>query len=253
MKLHPAFVARPLAHRALHGPGRAENSLDAVRAAVAAGYGIEIDLQLSADGQAMVFHDATLDRLTAAHGPLSARNAAELADIALRGGGGTIPTLAQVLQAVAGRVPLLIELKDQTGTLSAGPDRLEQAAAAALTGYAGPVAVMSFNPQSVAAMARLAPDVARGLTTCAFADADWPAPTPDMAARRERLRAIADFGPVGASFISHDWRDLGAGAVTSLRAQGVPVLCWTIRSPQQEAIARLGADNITFEGYAPQA
>ena len=242
------FLRLPIAHRALHdrSAGRPENSPAAIRAAVAAGYGIEIDLQLSADGQAMVFHDETLDRLTAHAGPVAARTAGELGRIRLSGGTDTIPTLGRVLDLVAGRVPLLIEVKDQDGGL--GPDigPLEAATAAALRGYAGPVAVMSFNPHSMAEMARLAPGVPRGLVTSAYDPADW---SPVPPATCDRLRGIPDHDRVGASFVSHEASDLGRARVAELKARGAAILCWTIRSPEAEAEARRVAHNITFEQY----
>lgn len=254
-ELHPDFLRLPIAHRGLHDTevGRPENSLAAFRAAVAAGYGIELDLQLSADGVAMVFHDHTLDRLTAETGPVAARSAAELGRIALKGGDEGIPTLAEVLALVAGRVPLLIEIKDQSRQMGPLEPGLEAATAAALAGYAGPVAVMSFNPESVAHMARLAPGVTRGLTTYAFPPLDFPqiAGRPELETRRRALAAIADYDRVGAAFISHDWKDLGAPRVAELKAGGAAVLCWTVRSPADEAAARRMAHNITFEGYLP--
>ncbi|ETX28021.1 glycerophosphodiester phosphodiesterase family protein [Roseivivax isoporae] len=244
-----AFLDRPIAHRGLHRArdGRPENSRAAVAAAIAGGYGIEIDLQLSADGVAMVFHDAALDRLTDATGPLAARTAADLAAIPLRHGSETIPTFAEILACVAGRVPLLVEIKDQDGALGPGVGALEAAAAADLAGYAGPVALMSFNPHAVAALARAAPGLPRGLVTCAFPAAEWPdVPAPV----RDRLRAIPDAGPTGASFVSHDARDLDNPRLAELAAQGVAILCWTIRSAEAEAAARRVAANVTFEGYA---
>lgn len=245
--LPEAFRRVPVAHRALHDATRPENSLSAVAAAVAAGYGIEIDLQLSADGEAMVFHDETLERLTAGTGAVNARTAAELGAIALRGGPDRIPTLAQVLAAIGGRVPLLIEIKDQSEGRGGSDGRLEAATARALAGYTGPVAVMSFNPACVAGMARVAPDLPRGLTTCAYDPDDWDMLPPET---RERLRAIPDYDAVGASFVSHQWSDLTRPRVADLRAQGAAILCWTIRSPEAEATARRIAHNITFEGYA---
>lgn len=237
-----------MTHRALHdrAQGRIENSPAAIRAAVAAGYAIEVDVQLSADGFAMVFHDEVLDRLTAERGPVSARTAAELGQIGLTGGSDTIPTLDAVLGMVAGRVPLLIEIKDQTGAMGPTDGRLESAVAQALVGYSGDVAVMSFNPHAVAQMAQLAPQVARGLTTSSYDPDDW-APVPADVC--DRLREIPDFDRVGASFISHQGNDLTRPRVLELRASGVPVLCWTIRSPEQEAMARQIAANVTFEGY----
>lgn len=246
--LPAGFLRLPVTHRALHDrmQGRIENSPAAVRAAVAAGYAIEVDVQLSADGRAMVFHDEALDRLTAERGLISARHSQELAGIGLTGGNDTIPTLDAVLGMVAGRVPLLIEIKDQTGAMGQTDGRLEAAVAQALVGYGGEVAVMSFNPHSVATMAQVAPHVARGLTTSSYDPDDW-APLP--AAVCERLREIPDFDRVGASFISHQGDDLTRPRVLELRAVGVPVLCWTIRSPEQEAMARQIAANVTFEGY----
>jgi glycerophosphoryl diester phosphodiesterase len=247
--LPPAFLSAPIAHRALHdlAKGRPENSLAAVQAAIDAGYGIEIDLQLSRDGVPMVFHDETLDRLTGSTGWVKDHTAAELAAIPLLGGRDGIPTLRQVLDRVAGRVPLLIELKDQTLTMSQTNARLETATAAALNGYRGPVAVMSFNPHCIAHMARLAPDLPRGLTTSAYDPADW-APLPETDCNR--LRAIPDYDATECSFISHEAADLARPRVADLKSRGAVILCWTIRSPKADAEARRVAHNITFEHYA---
>ncbi len=243
------FLRLPIAHRALHdrAAGRPENSRTAIRAAVAAGYGIEIDLQPSADGVAMVFHDDTLQRLTGREGPVSALTAAELQATRLRDAEDGIPTLTEVLQIVGGRVPLLIEIKEQCFNGGPGLGPLEAATAAALQGYSGPVALMSFDPDSVAEMARLCPRIPRGITSGSYDPTDYVPIPPDLCAR---LREIPDAERVGASFISHEWADLGRPRVAELKAQGLAVLCWTIRSPEAEAKARRMAQNITFEGYA---
>ncbi len=248
--LPPDFLRIPIAHRALHdrAQGRIENAPAAIAAAIAAGYAIEIDVQLSSDGVAMVFHDEELDRLTPAHGPLNRHSAAQLGQITLTGSTDRIPTLAQVLHLVAGRVPLLIELKDQTLDLSDSDGALERATAAALAGYTGPVALMSFNPSMVAHMARLMPDTPRGLTTSSYDYDDWH---PVPAATCDRLRDIPDYDAVGASFLSHQGDDLARPRLAQLKAQGADILCWTIRSPQQEALARQVARNVTFESYLP--
>jgi glycerophosphoryl diester phosphodiesterase len=246
--LPQAFRDIPIAHRALHdrAAGRIENSPAAIRAAVEAGYGIEIDLQLSQDGVAMVFHDEELDRLTDVSGPVAARTAADLTRLRLKDSTDTIPTLADVLALIAGRVPLLIEIKDQSLTMGATDGRLEAATAKALQGYTGQVAVMSFNPAAIHHMARLAPDIPRGLTTSAYDPDDW-APLPaDTCAR---LRDIPDYEATGSSFVSHEAADLSRLRLAELKAQGAAILCWTIRSPEAEALARHTADNVTFEGY----
>lgn len=245
--LPPVFLDRPIAHRALHGPGHPENSRAAVRAAVAAGYGIEIDIQMSKDHHAMVFHDYDLKRLTGHRGPIHDRSASELADIGLLGGHEGVPTLTEVLHDVNGAVPLLIEVKDQDGRKGPKVGALERAVAAALDGYDGPVAVMSFNPYTMLELARLLPAIPRGLTTCAYKALEYPTMPATL---RSRLRAMPGLEEAGASFISHDHKDLGMPEVAAQKARGLKVLCWTIRSPQQEAEARRIADNVTFEGYA---
>lgn len=243
------FLRLPIAHRALHdvADGRPENSRAAIRAAVAAGYGIEIDLQLSADGQAMVFHDYDLDRLAMGQGPINALTREQAQAIRLKGGDGEgIPDLCEVLDLVVGTVPLLIELKDQDGQL--GPDigTLERAVADALRGYSGPVAVMSFNPHSIAEMAKLAPDVPRGIVTSGYDPKDWP-DLPDPIC--DHLRQISDFERTQACFVSHQAGDLSRPKVQLMRDSGIPVLCWTIKSEIEERAARVFADNVTFEGY----
>ncbi|MFT6530906.1 MAG: glycerophosphoryl diester phosphodiesterase [Limimaricola cinnabarinus] len=246
--LPAAFLDRPIAHRAFHGAGRPENSLSAVRAAVEAGFGIEIDVRASHDGEAMVIHDPGLERLTRERGLVSSRDAETLRAIPLIGSADTIPTLRDVLDLVAGRAPLLIEIKDHDYTLGPNVGVVEPAVVRAIEGYDGPVAVMSFNPHSVSEMARLAPDLPRGLVTCGFDPEDWP----DLSARvAARLREIPDYDNLGASFISHEARDLDRTRVADLKALGAKVMCWTITSPEQEAEARRLADNVTFEGYLP--
>lgn len=164
------------------------------------------------------------------------------------GDGEGIPTLAEVLALVQGRAPLLIELKDQHGQMGTTDGRLERAVTQDLTGYGGAVALMSFNPQMVIAMADLLPDTPRGIVTSAYdaGDPDWGLLRP---ATRDRLRAIPDYAEARASFISHEWRDLARPRVARLQAEGADVLCWTIRNDSDERDARKIAQNITFEGY----
>lgn len=243
-----AFVTRPLAHRGLHDPttARIENSRAAIEAAMQAGYGIEIDVQLTADGAALVFHDAELDRLTGETGPVRARSLAALQAIRLRGAADGPPELSEVMAHLGGRVPLLIELKDQSGSLGPESEALAAAVAGAIGAATDNIAVMSFNPHTVQHLARLLPSVPRGLTTMDFRTENTLSPEQQL-----RLNAIATFDAVGASFISHDRRSLDMDAVTRLRHRGVPVLTWTITSPAEAREALQAADNITFEGFLP--
>ena len=244
------FVNLPLAHRGLHdiNAGRPENSLAAIKAAIDAGYGVEIDIQCSADKKAMVFHDYELSRLTSGTGPVHQRTASELQKTCLLGSNETIPTLTQVLETVAGKAPILIEIKDQDGALGSNVGALEQAIADDVQNYEGDIAIMSFNPHSVAAMAKFAPDLPRGLVTGSFLSNNWRL-LPD--AILNTLRQIPDYDRTGSSFISHRVDDLSNDRVSEIRATGAPILCWTVKDKATEVKSRAHADNITFEGYLP--
>jgi glycerophosphoryl diester phosphodiesterase len=248
--LPSVFLQTPIAHRALHdkSDNRPENSRAAILAAVEAGYGIEIDLQRTSDNRAMVFHDYDMTRLTGQAGPIQQVSAAQAQATQLLHADDGIPTLDEVLEMVGGTVPLLIEFKDQDGAMGTDVGPLEADAVRALQGYDGPVALMSFNPNSVAELARLAPHLPRGLVTCSYQPKEELLPQTVC----DHLRDIPDFNRVGASFISHEVADLPRPRVAELKAQGVPILCWTVRSPEQEAEARKIADNVTFEGYLAQ-
>ncbi|WP_281826614.1 glycerophosphodiester phosphodiesterase family protein [Jannaschia rubra] len=248
MTLPAAFLRGHIAHRGLHGPDRPENSMAAFRAAIDRGLAIELDVQPSSDGVAMAFHDADLHRLTGQAGRTDGTDADTLSRTRLLGGDGGVPRLSEVLALIAGRVPLLIEIKDQDGAMGSDVGPLERAVIDALDGYAGDVAVMSFNPHSVDVFRREAPHIPRGLVTAPFHAHQWP-DLPD--ATRAHLAAIADFDRTGASFVSHQADALDMPVVAELRARGVPVLCWTVRSPAEEALARRHADAVTFEGYLP--
>lgn len=246
--LPPEFRSIPLAHRGYHdrAQGCIENSLAAFRAAVAAGYGIEMDVLLSKDGVVMVFHDDYLERLTEATGFVADRPAAELGRIRLRDSLETIPTLAEALAVIAGRAPVLIELKDPTHAMTQTDGTLEAATARVVNGYKGPVAVMSFNPHSVAHMAAFAPGIARGITVAGDDPGGW---APVSREGYLPIMAVPDYDRCQASFISHGLVDLDRPRVHALKAAGAAILCWTVRSPEMEAQARRIADNITFEGY----
>jgi glycerophosphoryl diester phosphodiesterase len=248
MTLPPVFFDRPFAHRALHDvtAGRAENSTKSIAAAIATGYGIEIDLQLSSDGVPMVFHDYDLARLSLGIGPVAQQTAAQLNAITLRHDGGGIPTLEQVLEQVQGQVPLLIEFKDQDGQMGPNVGSLGSAAAALLRDYAGPFAVMSFNPHAVGELQHLLPNAPRGIVTDPYRAADWPTLP---AAVCDHLRDILDYQLTGSCFISHNQSDLDAAPVAAVKSAGAAILCWTVKSAEIEGRARKVADNITFEGY----
>lgn len=246
--LPPAFLTGHIAHRGLHSNGVPENSMAAFRAAVDLGVGIELDIQPSADGVAMAFHDYDLERLTGTAGPVGEQRADDLRALPLLGTPHGIPCLRDVLALVDGRVPLLIEIKDRDGDMGPDVGPLEDAVMADLEGYAGDAAVMSFNPQSVACFRDRAPDVPRGLVTAAFPVEHWSHLSETT---RRHLRTIPDYDTLGCSFISHQADALDMPRVAELKAAGAKILCWTIRSRAQELEARRIADAVTFEGYLP--
>lgn len=243
--LHPAFLLPPIAHRGLHNNDRPENSRAAFSSVFEHGYAIELDVQISKDGEAMVFHDYSLDRLTNSNGATRQKTAAQLSAIRLSNG-ETIPTLQEIVKLVSGQVAILIEIKDQDGALGSDVGLLEKRVAEVLADYHGPSAVMSFNPHSIMAMQDLAPDIPRGLTTSLFPQEYWQL-VPQK--RRKELAGIPDYDACGASFISHHHTELDSDVVSKIRNTGDPVLCWTVKSEEEEFTARRLADNITFEGY----
>lgn len=249
MTLPASFLRQPIAHRGLHDldAGVVENSVTAFERAIEHGYGIELDVQLSWDAKAMVFHDYDMRRLTDEKGPIQQRESGVLAKIALTGSSDTILTLPEILELIGGKVPILIEIKDQDGAMGPNVGRLEQAVADALAEYKGQSAVMSFNPHSTATFAEMAPDIPSGLVTSSFDPDDWPLPLETC----YRLRNIPDFDRIGAKFISHDAKDLARDRVAEIREAGNTVLCWTIKSEDAAKEALKYADNITFEGYLP--
>jgi glycerophosphoryl diester phosphodiesterase len=229
------LTGRDYAHRGLHGGDAPENSFSAFSAAIARGFGIECDVQQASDGQAMVFHDWKLDRLTGESGPVAERSAAELARIALGAGSDRIPRLTDMLGMVHGRVPLLIELKTRRERRIAP---LCLAVRRALEGYAGEVAVMSFDPRVGAWFGRHAPRVVRGLVV-----SEEGARTLSGSLRRHRAlwRAKPDF-------LAYDVRDLPSPFAAAQRKRGVPVLTWTVRTPALRKRATENADAAIAEG-----
>lgn len=223
------------AHRGLHGPGAPENSPRAFAAAVARGLGIECDIQRSADGQAMVFHDWELDRLTGESGPLARRSAAQLGAIALTGCDEGIPTLRQFLDQVGGRVPILIEIKSRKGFRVSA---LCLAVRRVLEGYRGLHAVMSFDPRVSRWFAVYSPATVRGLVVTEEDDRALPG----------TLRRHCALWHARPDFLAYDVRDLPSSFAEAQRRRGLPLATWTVRSPDLRLRAAEHADAPIAEG-----
>jgi len=247
------FFARPIAHRGLHDAGerRAENSLGAARAAIARHYAIECDAQLSADGEAMVFHDDRLERLTSAEGPLADRSAGELSRLTLQGSNETLPTLRLLLETIAGRTPLVIELK----SCFDGDLRLARRVAALAACYEGPIVIESFDPDPIAFLreAGASLDIAHiplGIVAQGkYSEEEWPQLSKEQ---RAAMTHFLHFSRTRPQFLSFDMKDFPHVAPVLFRqALRAPVTAWTARSQASAKAAQDWADQIVFEGFAP--
>ena len=242
------LTARPVAHRGLHdaGAGVIENTPSAFAAAVAADYAIECDLQISADGEAMVHHDDALGRLTDGSGRLDEMTGAELRRVAFKATTDRMISVGELCELVAGRVTLVIELKSGR----AGDHRLALRAAQILSAYAGPAAVMSFDPAQIVPVRTSAPHLTRGIVA-----ESWSGHfNPGQAFARGR-RALAyghDALKAHPQFIAHSVKDLPAALPFAARHLcGMPLLAWTVRSMADRQRAARWADQMIFEGFRP--
>jgi glycerophosphoryl diester phosphodiesterase len=244
----PAWlVARPIAHRGLHdrSQGLVENSLGAARAAIARGFAIECDVQLTGDGDAVVFHDFSLDRLTRKGGRVDGLSTAALAAIAYRDGSDRIAPLSAFLAAIDGQVPLVCEIKSRFD----GDLRLADRVATLMRDYPGPVAIKSFDPAVIAHLRKDPPSPLGIVAEAAYDDPEWIELSP---IRKRELAALAHFSETRPDFLSYHVDDLPHAAPLLFRAAlGLPVMTWTVRRPEQRELARHWADQIVFEGFLP--
>lgn len=239
------LVERPIAHRGLHNKkaGVLENTSSAFDAAIESNYAIECDLQITRDGEAVVFHDETLDRVTEAQGLLKDRTVKDLKSLNYRIGTDRIQTLAELLDQTRGKVPLVIELKSHWD----GDETLAKRALKVLESYAGPYCIMSFDPDAVAAVATYSPRTVRGITADRAVDSYYNALP---LGRRLEMRLFSHLARTRPHFVSFYFRDLPYAPVQRIRAAGHPVITWTIRSEDEAKAARRFSDQITFEGFS---
>jgi len=223
-----------------------ENTASAFKAAIAAGYGIETDVQISADGEAMVHHDDALGRLTEGAGRLADMSATAIRAASFKATADRILTLGELCDLVGGRAPLVIELKSHFN----GDRRLVQRTAEVLAGYAGPAAVMSFDPGMIEAARLIAPKLARGIVAERHYDHDEWARLP--ASTKRRLAWLLHATRTRPQFIAYGVKDLPAVAPLVARwVFGLPLLTWTVRSEADRAAGQHWADQMIFEGWRP--
>jgi glycerophosphoryl diester phosphodiesterase len=243
------LTARPVAHRGLHDVGRGivENMPAAAEAAIAGNFSIECDIQLTADGEAMVHHDDALGRLTEGSGPLLGKTAAELKATAFKATPERMMTLGELCALVAGRVPLVIEVKSHFD----GDRKLVRRMAEVLSSYDGRAVGMSFDPDQVIALRELIPNRPRGIVAERhYTEADWPEASPDQRRDMTHLRHFLRTQP---DFVAYWVNELPAVAPFVARhVFGCALLTWTVRTPEQRARGGRYADQIIFEGFKPE-
>ena len=235
------YLSHKFAHRGLHGDGAAENSLTAFRRAVEAGYGIELDVRLSKDGELMVFHDDTLDRVTDATGRVDAKTKEELSEIRLLGTEDTVPTFRQVLDLVNGKVPLLVEIKEDAMKTAVSEKTCEM-----LAEYKGDFVIESFNPLALGIVKKRLPRAIRGLLSQNYL-------------KQKKYRKLMYFLlhhfllniAAKPMFIAFSHKDAKHSTFRFLKGlYKVPTLAWTVKSKEDEERAKKnGFDTVIFEGY----
>jgi glycerophosphoryl diester phosphodiesterase len=242
------LIARPIAHRGLHDAanGIIENTAGAVRAAIAANYGIEIDVQVSRDGEAMVHHDDVLGRLTDGGGRLDSFTAAQLKLVPFRGGDEHMMTLGDLCDLVGGRGTMLVELKSRFD----GDRRLPGRVAEVLGGYRGPVAPMSFDPGQLALLRQKSPRLVCGIIAAKYR----PHPYWDLMPgwMRPGMGYLLTALTARPQFVAYAVADLPALAPLAARhVFGLPLLTWAVRTEAERQTARRWADQMIFEGFRP--
>lgn len=245
----PAWLTeRPIAHRGLHdaAAGVVENTATAFAAAISAGYGIETDLQISADGEAFVHHDDALGRLTEGSGRLAEMTAADIRKVRFKATSDRMMTLGDLCDFIAGRTTLVIELKSRFD----GDRRLVQRCADVLAAHAGPVAVMSFDPNLVEVARWIAPHLTRGIIAERhYADHEWD---PLPRAEKRNMAWLLHAPRTRPQFVAYSVKDLPAAAPLIARTLcRLPLLTWTVRSETDRQTAVRWADQMIFEGFRP--
>jgi glycerophosphoryl diester phosphodiesterase len=241
------LTARPIAHRGLHdGTSAIENTTSAFQAAIDGGYGIETDVQITSDGEAMVHHDFALGRLTLGSRQLAAMTAAGLKEVPFKATSDRMMTMGELCEFVGGRVPLLVELKSRFD----GDLRLVKRAAEIVRSYSGPAALMSFDPKPIEALREMAPEIPRGIVAERYyKHSEWR----DLSASQKRSLAFLLHVPRSRPhFVAYHMKDLPSpGPWIARHFLRLPLLTWTVRSEDDRQRARSWANQMIFEGFRP--
>lgn len=238
------FSSVKFAHRGLHSDKAPENSLPAFSLAVAAGFGIELDVRVSKDKKLVVFHDDTLKRVVGIDGRVNEYTAEELSAMKLLGSEERIPLFDEVLSLVDGKVPLLIEIKENATETDASILTAKR-----LANYSGDFIIESFNPLSLMRVKKLLPSAPRGILSHRyFAFKEYRKPTYFL------LQLMLLNFLCRPSFVAYDLRHRSSLSLRlTRRLFGAVTFAWTVRSSEEEALAKkVGFNSIIFEGYMPE-
>ncbi|MCQ2570709.1 MAG: glycerophosphodiester phosphodiesterase [Candidatus Saccharibacteria bacterium] len=228
----------PIAHRGLHkGLSAPENTLVAFQKAVDGHFPIELDCHMIKSGEVVVFHDDSFMRMCGIDKEVANCTLTEVRELFIKRTRERIPLLSEVLAAINGKVPILIELKCDQPT-----GKLEQAVLNILKGYKGKYAFQSFSPLTLRWLKKHAPEAPRGLLASDFKNDKTIARIPRIALKNLWLFPIAK-----PDFISYNFRALPNKRVEKLRNQGIPVLGWTIRKVSESREALKYCDNVICE------
>lgn len=241
MNIYESWIVKtPIAHRGLFGEKVPENSLLAFKQAVKSKLPIELDVTALADGTPVIFHDEKLARMTGRDGFISSLSLSDIADFRLQGTKEKIPTLAEALEVIDGKVPVLIEIKNSG---KVGP--LEKAVWKELIKYDGDYAVESFNPYTLEWFKNNAPKVKRGQLACFFRNNEITGVKRYALKRMLLNKKISE-----PNFIVYDGADMPNKYLK--KYYGVlPVLAYTIRSESEEIRLKGFCDNFLFDNYTP--
>jgi len=242
------LTAAPIAHRGLHrrASGVIENTLSAARAAIEKGFAIECDVQLSSDGEVFVFHDDEVNRLTSGSGDFKTFSKLQIGEFSLKDTSDHIPTLRELLDVIAGRVPLICEIKSR---FDGSTDAVKRVAEV-IGSYEGPIALKSFDPLMVEAMAHHSADRPRGfIGESVYDDPEWDFLSADQ---KKDFATLQSLDAMKLNFLSWYIKDLDHSTPQmARRSLGLPIMTWTVRTTEQREKAKRYADQIVFEGFLP--
>lgn len=226
------ILTTPAAHRGLHNSVIPENSMAAFKNAIEKGHPIETDVHMTTDGRLVCFHDDSLERMTGYKSDIRENDYKTLKSLRLKDSDERIPDFEEFLELAGGKVPLLIEIKKQKRK------GIEPLVKKALEGYKGEYAIQSFDPFVIINYKKIAPDVLRGQLACGY-------PPPEYSKITKYVLKHTPFNFIGKpDFVNYDIRSL---PTKKSNYSGLPLICWTVRTVEEQKKAQELGINYVFE------